>query len=146
MQVACSWLHLNPEPAFVSNGRIILLPSLATERRSAVQQIGMCLDSLWSTAEQVAGLQQSLAGAGTGFNASLMPYVLLRRKRKIAAVLFLLLVVLIVGHAIHDGNKRKGNPFVWLFGRFSFSIVLYLHPYYQVGVAYQQEPFNRMML
>lgn len=45
---------------------------------------------------------------------------------------FLVIVALLVGHAIHDGHKGRGNPFVWLFGRISFSGILYFHPYYQV--------------
>lgn len=55
-----------------------------------------------------------------------------RRKRRIALVGFLLVVSLLVGHAIHDGHNGRGNPFVWLFGRLSFSVILYFHPYYQV--------------
>ena len=57
---------------------------------------------------------------------------LLRRRPPFVVVAVVLIIVLLGGHAIHDGHKADGNPFVWLFGRLGFSIVLYLHPYYQV--------------
>ena len=53
------------------------------------------------------------------------------RKRKVGLVL-LVAVLVLMAHAIHDGHNGKGNPFVWLFGRISFSGILYFHPYYQV--------------
>ena len=54
------------------------------------------------------------------------------RRPPLAVLAVVIIVVLLAGHAIHDGHKADGNPFVWLFGRLGFSIVLYLHPYYQV--------------
>ena len=54
------------------------------------------------------------------------------RRPPVLVLAVILIVVVLAGHAIHDGHKADGNPFVWLFGRLGFSIVLYLHPYYQV--------------
>jgi hypothetical protein len=58
----------------------------------------------------------------------------------LAVLAVVIIVVLLAGHAIHDGHKADGNPFVWLFGRLGFSIVLYLHPYYQVMASESKLP------
>lgn len=56
----------------------------------------------------------------------------MHRKIRAALLGFSIIVALLVFHAIHDGHRGRGNAFVWLVGRMTFSTILYFHPYYQV--------------